>query len=83
MKLDKLREQLKTAKGNLEVKGYKELCTILEEKIETNNNQREKQRKEWSRYFKYSINKKNNRYIIKQIYEEPLPLEETKVYSNE
>lgn len=79
MKLDKLREQLKTAKGNLEVKGYKELCTILGEKIETNNNQRERQRKEWSRYFKYSINKKNNRYIIKQIYEEPLPLEETKV----
>ena len=26
-----------------------------EEKIETNNNQRERQRKEWSRYFKYSI----------------------------
>lgn len=53
------------------IKNYKELCSLLEEKIRTNTKDKTPQLEEWSRYFKY--HKQGNSFVIDEIYNNPLP----------
>lgn len=59
--------------GNLEVgkvyKNYKAMCEALGVKVEAGNSKKS-QIKEWERFFYYS--KQGNKFIIEEIYEEPL-----------
>jgi len=52
------------------IKSYKVVCTILEIKV-LSGNSKKAQLKEMERYFKY--HKEGNKFIIEQIYSEPLP----------
>lgn len=52
------------------VKNYKELCTLLGEKV-TEGNSRKSQIDEWERYFDYT--RQGHKYIINEIYPMPLP----------
>lgn len=54
----------------MEVKNYRELCRLLEEK-QTTGCSRRHQIEQWERYFSYE--KKGQKFIIKNIYNEPLP----------
>lgn len=53
------------------IKNYKEMCVLLDEEITTGGNKKKAQHKEWERYFKY--HKQGNKYIIDEIYKDPLP----------
>jgi len=50
-------------------KNYKELCSVLGEKVKTGNS-KERQLVDWSRYFKWE--KEGNKFIIIKIHEKPL-----------
>jgi len=50
-------------------KNYKELCTVLGEKVK-NGSSKKAQIKEWERYFSYS--KDGHKFIINEIFENPL-----------
>lgn len=63
MKIDNLKE-------GMIIKNYKEMCKILDEPMKTGNSKKA-QLKEWQRYFSYE--KQNYSFIIKKIYELPLP----------
>ena len=53
------------------IKNYKEMCNLLGETIGTGN-QKKAQLTEWERYFDYE--KDGQRFIITEIYNEPLPI---------
>lgn len=59
--------------GNV-YKNYKELCSALNEKVKTGNSKLS-QLNEWERYFSYE--KKGHKFIINEIYSEPLPATNT------
>ena len=61
------------------VKNYIEMCEILEEKI-CEGNSKKAQLKEWSRYFAWE--KKGQKFIILDIYDEPLPKEDGRANRN-
>ena len=52
------------------VRNYKEMCEILDEEI-CEGNSKKAQLKEWARYFAWE--KKGQKFIILDIYDEPLP----------
>lgn len=58
------------------VKSYRAMCKLLDEQI-VDGNSKQAQLKEWARYFKW----KNEKYkfIIEEIYAEPLPKEDGRV----
>ena len=51
---------------------YKELCNLLDVKYETATNRKVELLEEFERYFSYE-RVGNNRFFIKEIYNEPLP----------
>lgn len=53
----------------MEVKSYKQMCELLEEKYKGGNSKKS-QLKDWKRYFKY--HKDGNKFIIDKIYNKPL-----------
>lgn len=55
---------------NQEIKNYKELCILLGQPVKSSKSKR-LQLKDFERYFVYSRN--GNKYIIKEIFPEPLP----------
>lgn len=55
------------------VKNYREMCRILDEQI-CEGNSKKAQLKEWARYFLWE--KKGQKFIILDIYDEPLPKED-------
>lgn len=55
------------------VKNYREMCRILNEQI-CEGNSKKAQLKEWARYFLWE--KKGQKFIILDIYDEPLPKED-------
>lgn len=61
------------------VKNYKEMCEMLDEEI-TNGNSKKAQLKEWSRYFAWE--KKGQKFIILDIYDEPLPKDDGRQNKN-
>lgn len=61
------------------VKNYKEMCRILEEEI-CEGNSKKAQLKEWSRYFVWE--KKGQKFIILDIYDEPLPKDDGRQNKN-
>lgn len=71
---------LTNLKVGMEIKSYKELCSLLGQKVGTGN-QRNAQLTDWQRYFDYT--RKGNKYIINDIYPTPLPKDFSKndVYS--
>lgn len=60
-------------------KNYKELCEILDEEI-CEGNSKKAQLKEWSRYFAWE--KKGQKFIILDIYDEPLPKDDGRQNKN-
>ncbi len=58
---------------------YKALCAHLEENEKTGNS-RNAQHKEWERYFDYE--RDGHKYIIVEIYDEPLPKEDERAKGN-
>jgi len=66
MNIDKLREYVKTSNT---IANYKFLCAILGIKV-TNGNSKKSQLLEMERYFKY--HKEGNKFIIEEIYDNPL-----------
>ena len=62
--------RIENLKVNQEIKNYKELCSILEIKP-TGGDSKKAQIKELERFIKY--HKKGNKFIIDEIYSEPLP----------
>lgn len=64
----------------MEIKNYKEMCVLLEEKV-SDGNAKKAQLSEWERYFDYT--RKGNKYIINDIYPTPLPKDFSKndIYS--
>lgn len=77
MDLTELRKKMTANKSRVETT-YKELCELIKEDEIRGGGQREKQKKEWGRYFKFTINKKK-RYVITKIYDTPLPIEESRL----
>ena len=61
------------------VKNYREMCRILNEQI-CEGNSKKAQLKEWSRYFLWE--KKGQKFIILDIYDEPLPKEDGRANKN-
>lgn len=61
---------LSNLKVGMEIKNYKELCSILGEKVGTGKS-KQIQLEKWTRYFDYE--RKGNKYIINKIYSVPLP----------
>lgn len=61
------------------VKNYKEMCEILEEDI-CEGNSKKAQLKEWTRYFAWE--KKGQKFIILDIYDEPLPKDDGRQNKN-
>lgn len=61
------------------VKNYKEMCEILDEDI-CDGNSKKAQLKEWSRYFAWE--KKGQKFIILDIYDEPLPKDDGRQNKN-
>ncbi|MCM1253237.1 MAG: hypothetical protein NC321_10480 [Clostridium sp.] len=61
------------------VKNYKEMCEILNEEI-GDGNSKKAQLKEWSRYFVWE--KKGQKFIILDIYDEPLPKDDGRQNKN-
>ena len=61
------------------VKNYREMCRILSEQI-CEGNSKKAQLKEWSRYFLWE--KKGQKFIILDIYDEPLPKEDGRANKN-
>ena len=53
------------------VKNYKELCSLLDDTIKEGARNRQFQHKDWERYF--SFDKNGHKYIITEIYSEPIP----------
>lgn len=53
------------------IKNYKEMCNILNEEVISGGNSKKAQEKEWKRYFDFE--KVGQKYIITEIYNEPLP----------
>lgn len=60
-------------------KNYKEMCEILDEDI-CEGNSKKAQLKEWSRYFVWE--KKGQKFIILDIYDEPLPKDDGRQNKN-
>ena len=54
----------------LVVKNHEQMCELLGVEYKNNTNSKEAQRKEWARYFNWE--KKGQKYIIIDIYDEPL-----------
>lgn len=65
--------------SGLVVKNYKEMCEILDEEI-SEGNSKKAQLKEWSKYFAWE--KKGQKFIILDIYDEPLPKEDGRQNKN-
>ncbi len=61
------------------VKNYKEMCELLNEEI-SDGNSKKAQLKEWSRYFAWE--KKGQKFIILDIYDEPLPKDDGRQNKN-
>ena len=61
------------------VKNYKEMCEILDEDI-CGGDSKKAQMKEWSRYFAWE--KKGQKFIILDIYDEPLPKDDGRQNKN-
>lgn len=61
------------------VKNYPELCELLGEEIKTSNSKKA-QLKKWSSYF--SWDKNGHKYTIKEIYDNPLPVEDGRYNGN-
>lgn len=57
------------------IKNYKELCSLLEIEVSAGN-KKKAQLKDIERYFTYE--KQGNKFIIKEMYSEPLPKEDNK-----
>lgn len=55
------------------IKNYKELCTLLKELTKTGKS-KQLQLNDFERYFNYE--KKGNKFIIKEIYNVPIPKDE-------
>lgn len=61
------------------VKNYRELCELLGEEIKTSDSKKA-QLKRWSRYFLWDKN--GHKYTIKEIYDNPLPVEDGRYNGN-
>lgn len=61
------------------VKNYKEMCGILIEEV-TDGNSKKAQLKEWARYFLWE--KKGQKFIILDVYDEPLPKDDGRKNKN-
>lgn len=61
------------------VKNYREMCELLEEEI-SDGNSKKAQLKEWERYFLWE--KKGQKFIILDIYDEPLPKDDGRQNKN-
>ena len=61
------------------VKNYKEMCKLLNQEEKTGNSKKA-QEKEWKRYFKWE--KQGQKYIIEEIYENPLPVQDKRKNGN-
>jgi hypothetical protein len=61
------------------IKNYKTLCTLLSEDLKAGDSKKA-QHKEWQRYFDYE--KEGQRYIITEIYSQPLPKEDKRTLGN-
>lgn len=66
-------------KSGIVVKNYKEMCRILGEEI-CGGDSRKAQLKEWGRYFAWE--KKGQKFIILDIYDEPFPKEDGRQNKN-
>lgn len=66
-------------KKGMVFKNYKKLCEFLNEK-EMKANSKNAQQKEWLRYFNYE--KDGQKYIITEIYPEPLPKDDKRMQGN-
>lgn len=55
-----------------EILSYKQICETLEQS-KYGGNQKKAQLKEFLRYFDFEYDKETKKYLIKEIYEEPLP----------
>lgn len=73
---EKIKKDLEEKKI-VAIKNYKEMCKYLEEEENTNRTKKEKQIKEWSKDIKWERN--NQIFIIKKIYENSFPEEESKI----
>lgn len=62
--------------NGLIIKNYKELCLLVNEPIKTGKS-KQLQLKEYERYFNYE--KQGNKFIIKEIYEIPIPKEDGRI----
>ena len=62
------------------VKNYKEMCRLLGES-ETTGNSKKSQLKRWECYFHWV--KKGHKFEIKEIYDEPLELQDGRIFSRE
>lgn len=71
--------KIENLKGLNEVRNYKELCEILEMKVAAGNTKKS-QIKELERYCKY--NKEGNKFIIEEIYDEPLERIDGRIENN-
>lgn len=61
------------------VKKYKELCQLLQQEVKTSDSKKA-QVKEWKRYFDFEY--VNRKFIITEIYDEPLPKEDGRSRGN-
>ena len=73
---EKIKKDLEEKKI-VTIKNYKEMCKYLEEEENINRTKKEKQIKEWSKDIKWERN--NQIFIIKKIYENSFPEEESKI----
>jgi hypothetical protein len=63
-----------------EIKNYKELCKLLEEPTKDGGKAKEYQLKDFQRYFGFE--KEGRKFIIKEIYDEPLEKEDGRMFGN-
>ena len=67
--IEKVKEEGKTLELN-----YKEICNIIGEKVEQGNT-KYSQIKKWKRFMEFEKIEGSHRYLIKKVYEVPLPKE--------
>ena len=78
-KEDTQRLDVSKLESGMVVKNYKEMCEMLDEEI-TDGNSKKAQLKEWSRYFVWE--KKGQKFIVLDIYDEPLPKDDGRQNKN-
>lgn len=80
MREDQIPVNVQNLKEGDSVKDYKTLCSLIEEPVRTGGNAKKAHEKRLRRYFDWES--KGHKYIITEIYDEPLPKEDGRSKGN-